>query len=157
LRTTKRVCEARLWHDALHGVDQQQRCVHHSEHPLHFTAEVGVAGGVDQLDSNALEFDRRGLGEDGDAALALDVAGVERAVRDALVRAHGAGVAQEPVDQRGLAVVDVGDDRQVAQGLSGAGRGHGAPRLAERERARRQRTGLPPDNAIRRSTSFTPR
>ena len=95
-----------------------------------------MAGRVDQLDSDALEFDRRGLGEDGDAALALEFARVEHALRNALVRAHGAGVAQEPVDQRGLAVVDVGDDRQVAQGLSGAGRGHGAPRLAERERTR---------------------
>jgi hypothetical protein len=63
---------------------------------------------------------RRVLGEDRDAAFLLDVARVHHAFGDVLVRRERAGLVQELVDERGLAVVDVGDDRDVAQGA-----GHG--------------------------------
>ncbi|MNC87941.1 hypothetical protein D3C83_37180 [compost metagenome] len=56
------------------------------------------------------------LGEDGDAALAFEVVRVHHALDQVLVRGEGAGLAQQLVDQRGLAVVDVGDDRDVAYG-----------------------------------------
>ena len=58
--------------------------------------------------------DRAVLGEDGDAALALEVVRVHDALDHVLVRGEGAGLAQELVDQRGFAVVDVGDDGDVA-------------------------------------------
>ena len=57
------------------------------------------------------------LGQDGDAALALEVVGVEDAgvlpPQLSLV-AELAGLAQHLIDQRGLAVVDVGDDGDIA-------------------------------------------
>ena len=61
------------------------------------------------------------LGQDGDAALALQVVAVHHALGHLLVVAEGAGLAQQLVDQRGLAVVDVGDDGDVAKFA-----GHGA-------------------------------
>ena len=63
----------------------------------------------------SLPDDRGRLGEDGDAALALEVVGIHRALGHALVLAEGAGLLQQAVDQRGLAVVDVGDDGDVAE------------------------------------------
>ena len=62
----------------------------------------------------SFQSDRGALGQDGDAALALQVVAVERALGHLLVVAEGAGLAQELIDQRGLAVVDMGDDRDVA-------------------------------------------
>ena len=74
-------------------------------------------------------LDRRLLGEDRDALLALEVAGIHDPVDDDLVRAEHAGLAEHRVDERGLAVVDVGDDGDVAQvvadGVDGVGGGHG--------------------------------
>jgi len=55
-------------------------------------------------------------------ALALEVVRVHDALLDVLVRGKGARLLQQFVDQRGLAVVDVGDDGDVAQGAR-----HGAP------------------------------
>ena len=63
----------------------------------------------------SLPQDRGRLGEDRDAALALQVVGVHRALDLPLVLAEGAGLLQQTVDQRGFAVVDVGDDGDVAQ------------------------------------------
>ena len=59
--------------------------------------------------------DHRGaLGQDGDAALPLQVVAVERALGHLLMLPEGAGLAEQLVDQGGLAVVDMGDDGDVA-------------------------------------------
>ena len=59
------------------------------------------------------------LGQDGDALLALQVTGVEHPLVDGLVGPEGAGLPEHGVDQRGLAVVDVGDDGHVADVVAG--------------------------------------
>ena len=51
---------------------------------------------------------------DGDAAFAFDVVAVHRAFRDGLVLAERPRLLQQLVDQRGLAVVNMGDDGDVA-------------------------------------------
>ena len=106
---------ARLGQRPLGGVDEEQHAVDHAERALHLTAEVGVARRVDQVDAHAVPGDRSGLGEDGDAPLALLVVGVHHPLDDGLVLLEGAGGAEHGVDQRGLAVVDVGDEGDVAQ------------------------------------------
>ena len=47
-------------------------------------------------------------------ALALQVVGVHDTLGHLLVLAERAGLAEKAVDQRGLAVVDMGDDRDIA-------------------------------------------
>ena len=54
------------------------------------------------------------LGENRDAALALELVAVHRALGHALVGAERAALVQQRVDERGLAVVDVRDDGDVA-------------------------------------------
>ena len=122
---------ARLRQRSLGGVDQQQDGVDHQQRALDLAAEVRVAGRVDDVEADAVVVDRRLLGEDGDPLLALEVAGVEHAVDHRLVGAEGPGLAQHAVDQGRLAVVDVGDDRHVAQ-VGADGGGHGASIVAER-------------------------
>ena len=81
------------------------------------------------------------LGQDGDAALALQVVGVEdEAVLAAdelvqLLGAEQAGLAEHLIDQRRLAVVDVGDDGDVADvvslhGFLARARGGRVPRIS---------------------------
>src|SRR5215468_2118972 len=77
-----------------------------------------MAGGVDDVDPRALIEDGRVLGHDGDALLALEVDRVHDPFGDVLVGAEGAALPQHGVDQRRLAVVDVGDDGEVAQRLA---------------------------------------
>ena len=107
--------EARLRERALGGVDEQQHAVDHDQATLDLAAEIGVAGGVDDVELDARVADRRVLREDRDALLALEVHRVHDALVDVLVGAEGAGLPEHGVDERGLAVVDVGDDGDVAQ------------------------------------------
>ena len=110
--------ELGLRHDAFLGVDQQQAAVDHAQNTLDLAAEVGVAGGVDDVDPGlarrAVPQHARGLGQDGDAALALLVIRIHGALDMSFVRSKDAGLGQHLVDESGLAVVDVGDDGDVA-------------------------------------------
>ncbi len=111
--------ETRLRHRAFHGVHQQQHAVDHRQHALHLAAEVRVTRGVDDVDVRAVVLDRAVLGQDGDTALFFDVVRVHHALGDLLVLAERAGLAEELVDQRGLAVVNVGNDGDVAKRAHG--------------------------------------
>ena len=105
---------ARLRQRALAGVHQQHDAVHHLERALHLAAEIAVAGRVHDVDLDLVVENGGVLGQDGDAALALQLVGVHDAVHQFLVGAKYAALAEHGVHQRGLAVVDVGDDGDVA-------------------------------------------
>ncbi len=75
---------------------------------------VGVARSVHEVDGGVAVHDSRVLCSDGDAALALEIAGVEDARDNLLVVAEDVGLSEHAVDQRRLAVIDVGDDGDVA-------------------------------------------
>ena len=105
--------EARLGQRAFARVDEEQHAVDHPQAPLHLAAEVGVAGRVDDVDLHPAVVDRRVLGQDRDALLALEIHRVEHALRDVLVLAEGAGLPEHRVHERRLAVVDVRDDGHI--------------------------------------------
>ncbi len=105
--------EAGLRHRPLDGVHQQQAAVRHVEHALDLAAEVGVPRRIDDVDLDAAIDDGGVLGEDGDAALALQLVGVHDQLADLLVLAEDLALLEQTVHQSGLAVVDVGDDGDV--------------------------------------------
>ena len=107
--------ELGLRHRPFGGVDQDDRAVDHREDALDLAAEIGVAGRVDDIDPNVLPHHRGRLGENGDAALALEVVRIHDPFGDALVVAKRARLLKEPVDEGRLAVVDMGDDGDVAK------------------------------------------
>ena len=107
--------EARLWHGTVHGIDEQQHGIHHRQDPLHLAAEIGMSRGIDDIDPIVPPAERRILGEDGDPALALQLVRVHDALDASCALAERPGLLQQAVDERGLAVVDVGDDGDVAK------------------------------------------
>jgi hypothetical protein len=123
----------RLRLDPLRGVDEQHRPLAGGETAGHLIREIDVPGCVDHVQrvGRPVQLPRHPhrLGLDGDAALALDVHPVE------ILRAHGAlvddaGQLQHPIGKGRLAVIDVGDDAEVADQLRRRGvrlqRGAGA-------------------------------
>ena len=107
--------EARLRHRAFDRVNQQECAVNHRQHALDLATKVGVAGGIDDVDPGALVSDRTVLGEDGDAALFFDVVAVHHPLADLLVRGEGARLLEQAVDEGRLAVVNVGNDGDIAK------------------------------------------
>ncbi len=110
---------AGLGKGAFGGVDEEDYAVDHLEGALDFAAEVGVAGGVDDVDLVVVIVEGGVLRKDGDAALFFKIVGVHDAIGDGLVGAEGAALAQHGVHEGGLAMVDVGDDGDVEDGLNG--------------------------------------
>ena len=121
--------ELGLGHNALFGIHQQQAAIHHAKDTLHLAAEVGVAGGVDDVDAGltrrAIPKDTGALGQNGNAALTLLVVGVHGPLNGCFVGSEYPRLRQKLVDQRGFAVVNVRDDGDVTHGLGGRGHGLG--------------------------------
>src|SRR3990172_8561350 len=108
----------RQGHRALGGIDEEQDPIDEGEGALDFTPEVGVSGGVDEVDAHTLPLDRRGLGENRDAPLSLLVVGVHDPLDEGLVGGKDPRGAQHGINQRGLAVVDVRDESDITEGGS---------------------------------------
>ena len=107
--------EARLRFRALRRIHKQQHGVHHAEHTLHLAAKVGVARSVDDVDLDAIPCERRILCKNGNATFTLLSVAVQKRIVSLDVRRF-----EHRIHKRGLAVVDVSDNRNVAQiGTSG--------------------------------------
>ena len=83
----------RLRLEALGGVDQHHGGVDRGQHPVGVLGEVGVAGGVDQVDHGVAVAELQGGRGDRDAALALHVHPVGHGAAAAVLAVHGAGRA----------------------------------------------------------------
>ena len=104
--------------DALAGIDHQQRALAGRQRAADLVGEVDMARRVHQVQHVGLAVERgvvepHGLRLDGDAALALDVHRIEHLVVELAV-GHRAAAHQQPVGQGALAMVDMGDDREIA-------------------------------------------
>ena len=74
-----------------------------------------MAGRINDVDMRTLVLNRAVFSKDGNAALFFKVIGVHHAGIHLLIFAEGAGLPQQLVHQRGFAVVNVGNDGDVAQ------------------------------------------
>ncbi len=161
----------RLRLDALRSVDEQQRALARRQRPGHLVGKVDVPRRVDQVEDIHLPVvglvgqpDRVRL--DGDAALALEVHAVED-LRLHLPRLERPRHLEKTVRQRRLAVVDVGDDGEVADvalihvgGNSDYSSAFGARRFGGSEttaQAQSSRDFLERSNAERRIPELEPR
>ena len=113
----------RLRLDALGGVDDENGALARGQRPRHLVREVDVARRVDEIERVLLAVARpveetHGVRLDRDAALALEIHRVEHLI-DRLLGVHRAGEREQPVGQRRLAVIDVGDDGEIADAIQG--------------------------------------
>src|SRR5690606_10071185 len=97
--------EARLRHWSVHGVDQQQDTVDHRQDAFYFTAEIGVARRIHDIDVVIVPVERGVLGKNGDATLPFQHVRIHDPVGRGSARSQGAGLLQQLVDERGFAVV----------------------------------------------------
>ena len=108
----------RLGLDALGGVNDQHGPFAGAQAAGDFVGKIHMARGVNevQLVSFAvfgLVEHGDGVGLDGDAAFALQVHGVEQLLLH-FAGGDGAGAMEEAVGERGLPVVNVGDDAEIS-------------------------------------------
>ena len=107
----------RLRLDALRRVHDEHRAFAGLQRTMHFVAEIDVTGRVDQVDLVLLALvfvdHAHRAGFDRDAFLALQFHGVEQLLAH-LALGDGVSHLDQTVGQRALAVVNMGDNRKVA-------------------------------------------
>ena len=95
-------------------IDEQQGTVRHHERTFDFATEVRVSRSIDDVDLHAFPANAGVFREDRDASFALEVVRVHHALGNDLVVPKRSGLAEHVIDEGGFAVVDVGDDGDVA-------------------------------------------
>ena len=105
--------KAGLGHCALKGIHQEDHAVHHFEDPFHFSAEVRMARRIYDIDLDSFVMDCRILGQDGDSALSFDIVGIHHTLHDFLIFTKDAALPQKLVHQRGLAMVNMGNNGNI--------------------------------------------
>ena len=78
-----------------------------------------MARGINDIDLIAFIVYSGVLGENGDAALALEIAGIHHALRHDLIFAVNAALLEHLIDQGGLAVVNVRDNGNITDLILG--------------------------------------
>ena len=106
----------RLRFDPLRSVDDEQRALARLQRAGHLVREVHVARRVDEVELVALPVHAHGLRLDRDPPLALELHRVEELLAHLPLR-DGSGQLEDAVGERRLAVVDVRDDREVANAV----------------------------------------
>ena len=116
----KRLCQhvARLRKRPLCGINQEHHTVHHLQCSLHLTAKIRMARRIHNVDLAAFEDDGSVLGQDGDAALPLQLVRVHHPVSHLLVGSKGPGLPQHGVYQRRLSMINMGNDGDIAYRLA---------------------------------------
>ena len=119
--------ERRLRLDTLDRRYDKHRAIEYAEDALHLGDEVGMAGGVDEVDRQVAHEERGDRRSDRDPAFPLEVerVGLGGAGVDAADVVDGAGGVEETFGEGGLTGVDVRQDAEVE-------RAHGASCRARR-------------------------
>ena len=104
--------------DALAGIHHQQRALAGGQRAADFVGEVDVAGGIDEVELVGLTVLRlvvqgHAVGLDGDPALALQVHGIQDLGLHFAI-GEAAAHLDEAIGQRRLAMVDMGNDGEIA-------------------------------------------
>ena len=99
---------------AFKGVDEHKGTVGHLKRTLDLATKVGVTRGINNVDFGGAIIDSDVLREDGDPSLSLKVIRVENTIAEKLAGPELSGLFEHGINQRGLTMVDVGDDRHVA-------------------------------------------
>src|SRR5438552_6205760 len=108
--------EAGLGLRTVGGIDDQYYPVNHVHDALDFAAKIGMAGRIDNVDVIIFVFEGGVFSLDGDALFALKVHGIHDPflAGDGLIGAKSAGLLEQAIHQRGLAVIDVSDNRDIS-------------------------------------------
>src|SRR5574337_1024714 len=105
--------EGRLRHGTFFRIDQNQYTVHHPERAFHFTAEIGMAWSIDNVDFYPVIDDAGVLGPDRDPTLPFLVHRVHDAFAHIVDLAMDVSLAEHRIDQGRFAVIDVGDNGDI--------------------------------------------
>ena len=103
-----------LRHRSFKCVYHQDDSVYHLQDTLHLSAEIGVAGRVDDVDLCPVVGNSCVLGQDRNAALTLEVSRVHDTLGHLLIIAEHAALMEQAIHKRCLAVVNVCNDGNIS-------------------------------------------
>ena len=103
-----------LGHTALIGIHQKDDTVHHGKASLHLPAEIGVAGGIHNIDLDPLVYQGGVFGQNGNASFFFQIVGIHNALFHLLIFTEGTRLLEHSIHQGGFSVVNVSNNGDVS-------------------------------------------
>lgn len=110
--------ELRLRHAAFEGIDDEQDPVDHFHNALHFSAEIGVTRSIHDINQVIFIRNRGVFGQNRNAPFTLQIVRVHDAFLHHFIVAVCAGLLEKLIHERRLAMVNVGDNSDIANVFS---------------------------------------
>ena len=104
----------RLGHRAFMGVNKEQDTVHHVQDTFYFPAKIGMPGRIYDIDLHTIMHDRRILRQDCNSPFPFQRVGIHDAFRHLLIFPENMALLQHGIHKSGFTMIDMGDDRNVA-------------------------------------------
>src|SRR5262249_17238971 len=104
---------ARLRERPFTGIDKKQNAIDHLQCALNFSSEVAMPRSIHNVDLDAVVADPRSLRKNRDSTLTFQVIGIQNPLHHLFIGPEDAALAQHCIDESGLSVIDVSDDRYV--------------------------------------------
>ena len=108
--------------NTLDGIDDDECAISDTQCSRYLSIEVDMSRGIDEVDEEGalggvFEDDGDASRGDGDALLLFERHGIQRTSDTNVFSAKEASLGQQRVDERGLAMIDVSDDGEVADAI----------------------------------------
>ena len=103
-----------LWHRALGSVNQKKCAISHLQNTLYLAAKISVAGGINDVNLNALILNRDVFCQNSNSAFTLLIIRVQDSFLNLLVLAECIGCLEHLVNHGGFTVINVGDDSNIS-------------------------------------------
>src|SRR5207237_265210 len=95
-------------------IDEQDTAISHVQNALNLTTEVGMSRSINNIDLNATIDDSSIFSENSNTPLTFLIVGIHDQFAHLLILAEDVALFEESIDQRGFAVIDVGNNSNIA-------------------------------------------
>jgi hypothetical protein len=106
--------EPGLWQRPLAGIDQQNGSIDHIQTAFDLTAEISMAGSINDVDLNVAVPNGRILCHDGDAPFPFEIHGVHNPLRYFLMLAECPRLLEHGINKGSFAVIDMGNNGNIS-------------------------------------------
>ena len=103
-----------LGHRAFKSIHHQNNPVHHFKNTFHFTAEIRMSGGINNIDLSSFIRNGRIFGKNGNTSFPLNSIGVHDPLRHILVFPENTALLQKLIHQSCFTVVNVSDNSHIS-------------------------------------------
>ena len=103
-----------LGHRAFKRIHHQHNAIHHFQHTLYLAAEIGMSGGINDVDFGIAIVYGCVFGKNGNPSFPFNITAIHDSFLYLLIGTEDTALSEQLIHQCGFAVVNMGNNRYVS-------------------------------------------